>query len=498
MADSAIVRIPVDDSAFKRFLATWDAYQEQLKGQGKAWAESNTQVRKFGDGASEAFSSTAEGLAAVTVALSAVARREADAEVSMRRSNNVLRDTLKLTGGILSNVTGVALQLARWALLGGLAGFATGMLGAGALASQASGLRSTSRAYGVRPGQLQAAEAVFGPLGVDANALLGGIAQMQLTNPGAAARLGILNANPGDALPQLLRGAVATYRQGGPFGGAALLEAQGYTGMGLDPALVRSLSRLPAGELEQQLGRYQTESRRLDIDDPTLKAWQGLRQTLNEAEKTIDSALIKSLAPLAPTLSELSETIAGDIEALSQSGQLKEWIEDLGDGIHAFAKYLGSDELKSDMADFRKLVHGLAHPLESTGNAYNDLVTNPLSRGLGGFAADLGESMHDVDTDRRVLNDAAFRAKYGYGKNEVPAGIRAKPSVGPVSSSTILPAYGATADELTRRATAAGLAPDYWRKADMKEGGWQSKVTVNIMNKPGTDVTAQVTQLPSN
>lgn len=495
MADTAIVRIPVDDAAFKRFLATWDAYQEQLKGQGKAWAEGTAQMRKFGDGASEAFSSTAEGLAAVAVALAAVARREADSEMSTRRSNNVLRDTLKLTGGILSNVTGVALQLTRWALLGGLTGFATGMLGASALASQASGLRSESRGLGVTPGQLQAADVVFGPLGIGGSGLLNAIARMQLTDPAHAALLGITNANPADVLPNLLARGVAQFNATPVQGRASLMEQMGF-GF-LDQLGWANLAGLKPKEFQERMGMFRSESQRLNMPDSTLKAWQNLDQTIADSEKTIRNAFITALAPLAPNLAELSRTIADSIKELSQSGKLKEWIKDLGEGIHDFVKYLTSDEFKTDIQSFRGVVHALGHPLESALKADAGIFSNLPVLPFGVTPGALGQFAGQSAADVADLYGAAMEwsrnnmSVYGIAQQQRRAMMSFAP--GSLPAMSVVPSADASP---WYRQGAAQYNPAGQSVRSMLNA--PTTVNINISNKPGTDVTSQIIQTPTN
>ena len=459
MSDTAIVRIPIDDAAFQKFLATFNAYQKDLGNQGKAWAQGTAGIQSFGQQGAATFSSMAEGLAAVTAALAAVAMRQNEAENSSRRTNNTLRDTLRLTGGILSNVTGVALQLTRWALLGGLSGLATGMLGAGALASGASSLRSQSRYLGVRPGQLQAAQTVFGPMGVDADQLLGSIANFQLSNPAWAQMLGIgPNVNPGDALPQVLRGAVNTFRAGGPFAGAAMLE-QRYPF--LDPGLVRQLSRLPSGELEQAFQRYGQQSNQLDIPDATLKNWQRLDETLRDSEKEIRKALIDGLAPLTPQLKQLSSAIVGFV----------------GQALGATGAYLTTpDDVKEQI-----------------------LRDTPGGKFLFGIGDKIGDMelwwqeniSHHPAFDWKNMSREAYARKYGWQLGGA-AGAVPRPGVGTVPAGLI----PRGSDPLTW--TYNGLPATNMSTNLRQIYTSPNTVRIDIHQKPGTDVTTQVNQLPGN
>lgn len=499
MTAVSIVKIDVDSAEFKRYKELFDDYQAKLKAAPQDWNKLNAATVKAGESAGEAFASQAEGLALVVTSLSSVIRRQTESETIAKRSNSVWKDTLSTTKGILANVSGVTFNLLKWAAFGGIAGLATSALGAGALASSATNLRTTSRNYGVGPGQLQSARAVFGGY-FDPDAALGSIANMQsdYAQWGRLAAMGISpQANPGDVLPQVLRGAVQAYRAGG----APLLDAQGYSQV-LGVGDIRGLSRLPAGELERTIGRYRETSGKLAQGDQGLQEWQSLEQTLRTAEDQIKNTFIKGLAPLAPNIEKLSGVISDAIADLTQNGTLKGWIDNFGQGIKWVSDYLSSDRLKQDATDFASIVHKLAHPLDAVGDEGRKNA-QPAWDVVDVWRKDVGDKRKAWD--RENMTPEAFANKYSRGSDAGPGalpfltpsarqgGSYTIPyhSVAPVLAGLIKPGsdpLGWTANGLPYQNS--GMTP-----RQMNQNAASQRIQVDIQNTPGSDVTAQVNQL---
>lgn len=105
-------------------------------------------------------------------------------------------------------------------------------------------------------------------------------------------------------------------------------------------------------EFEQQMKDRETYARNLRIDDSTLKKWQDLTTYLEYAGKMIDKTFIVGLVPLAEPLRHLSGAMVDVVSSFLDAAKKKHWIEDLGDALERFSKYVGTPEFDKGVRQF--------------------------------------------------------------------------------------------------------------------------------------------------
>lgn len=388
MTATSIVEVDVHDEAFQRFKGLFDEYQKQLQAMpgdwGKVGAAQNTAAKQ----ATAAYTDQAHLFASMTVALGNVSRGELEVQKHARNTGSIFRDIERTTGNILSNVAKTGFHLSKWAVFGGIAGVATGFFGAGALAESATSSRSTARALRVSTGQLQAANIVYDKY-FDPEAVLGNVGDMQkdprrntwLQSLGIS-KGDIENRSPADILPQVLIGIRETLKKLG--NDQITFESQRLNEL-IDWRSAQGLMGLPQGELEGANQRFLQKSQEMGQSDSTLLKWQGLDEVLETSKQSIKNTFIDALAPLAPNIAALSETISGVIKSFLGNKETGNWIDDFGRSIKSAADYLRSDDFRNgmrgfmnDLRELRGVIHSITHPF--------DTAVNTVSEGIGSAA----------------------------------------------------------------------------------------------------------------
>jgi hypothetical protein len=356
----SIIDVDVKSDSFQEFQKQFERFQAALKAMPADWSKASAGAAKFSQ-------VHYQDMVAATAALQNAVRQQGELSRGASTADRMFKGVARTTGDILKNVTDVTFQLVKWGAFGGILGIAAGGFGAGALAGAGADIRRTSNSYGVSPGQLRAARAIYGPQ-LDADALLSNIAgaQSDLSKRWSFSALGITgaraNQSPGDLLPEVIAGVVEKFRQSGG-------TQQGFNGLGLnnfmDINTARELSRLPAGELQREAGQYGAASKTLGLDDSTLERLKNLNQAFDMAKQRIESVLINGLDRLAVPLGNLSDSIVRALETFMNNPKMGEYIDSFGRSIEDVAKYLASSSFKNDINDFVNLIHKAAHPFDT-------------------------------------------------------------------------------------------------------------------------------------
>jgi predicted nucleic acid-binding Zn-ribbon protein len=315
MVAKSVIEIDVNDESFKRFQQAFDRYQKILDQQSKKWE----QVNKSFD---------------------AINKKQKDFNKSISDGTKGLKDAAYTTGTIARNMASAALSAAKWVAFGAVGGG----FGLGGIAASASDYRRTAQGLGVSTGQLRAANVGFGRY-INPESTLGNIADIasDVSRQQILARLGAQpGQNAAQNLPSIIQNAVGQFKAGGQS--KQFAEALGLTQV-FSLEELRRLASLNEQELQKVIAQYKKDAEALKVDDADSRAWQDFWVALKRAGNTIETSLIKNLAPLTPKLQELSEAVSNAIGNFLSSKDFKKSIDD-------FIGYLNSPEGKQAISDF--------------------------------------------------------------------------------------------------------------------------------------------------
>ena len=399
MTARSIVEINVESEEFKEFQRLFKKYKEDLQKMPGDWSKVGQEADAAGKAAKKTMAGEAEEAGKVREQLDKAVKQQGEITRKAKESNASFKELARTTGTIATNVANTTFQLLKWAALGGIVGAAGGFFGISALTQSASNLRSQSQGLNVSPGELRSAQIHFGTPGYfDPNAVLGNInaAQMDPNKWGTLRALGIgadrQNQSPAQLLPDIIRNLVQMYHERGPAWGAFA------KGIGADQIIdlpsIQRLANLPRGELESEISGFKRDISSVGIGDKTIRSLQKLQEQFDKAGDQIEKVFIQGLSKIAPQLNDLSRSIVKAIQTLFEGPGAGQLTEALGKGIEKTAKYLASDDFKTDMqsvvaflgksADALVSAAGdlrvLAHPILADANYFE----NPFSNWLGG------------------------------------------------------------------------------------------------------------------
>jgi hypothetical protein len=256
---------------------------------------------------------------------------------------------------IAKNIGKATLSLLKWAgltsIFTGLMG-GVGLFGLDRLAGAAANSRRQSQGLGVDPGDLKSAQVNFSKF-ADVDSTLENIANARadLSKRWIFSALGV-NPEAGsnvDVMSASLKAAKHSFERGGLTQQNA--EAHGLTQLySMDD--LRRLHQMTDQEIDDAVRKQNADREALRVNDETLRGWQDLRIQLDKAGSQIEAILIKKLSGLSGPLATLSGAVADAIGTLAGDKDLPGYIQTFGDKIKQFAKYLASDEFKSDMDNF--------------------------------------------------------------------------------------------------------------------------------------------------
>ncbi len=264
--------------------------------------------------------------------------------------------------------------------LGGLSGLGGNLFGLDRLASAATAGSRSSRGLGVGYGEFRAAPTVFGPQ-FDANRLMEGIStgRGDITSDQyrALAVLGIdQRASAGDQMLQV-RSRFREFTQNTPehlLG--PLMAAYGYDKF-FSIQDARRAKTQPLNEFNEDTQTFVSQARLAETGRENQRLWTKFNIALGGASNTIESALIKGLAPLTPELTKISEALSEAISSLLGSQGFKDVIDIVARGLRSFADYVKTDEFRNDIVAFGNALKGFADTIRGIIDWWNG--TNSIS-----------------------------------------------------------------------------------------------------------------------
>lgn len=468
----SILEIDVQSDKFQAFIAQFQKYQSAVKAMPAAWGK----VGEKAEGTAEVFGD----MVAAMVAINAHSVAE---EQSLKNQAKIISQLVNLdkqrnaeakklaqtTATIGKNVAGAAVSLVKWigigGILSGLAG-AGGLWGLDSLANTVGAGRRSAQGLGVTSAQQQAFGINFNRY-IDANSNLQNVAgaQSDYSRRWAFSAMGV---NPNGRDPASLAAEMAIKaKQIFDRGDQSQQSAQAhgllefYT---MDE--LRRLHNVSMKELRDAEAGYGGDIKN-GLTEKTQKAWQDFSVSMTRAGWKIQNVFVDALTPLVPSLGRFADDLAEAVKIFLQNPHLKQWMDDLGEGLKQAAAYLGSDKFQSDVKTFagdfaivcEKIVAGLkwlhiipsgaADPSAPATAAEAKSAIQAGERARGGW---LGQSLYDISpfTKKIPVSGAEIQAAntfaaLGWDKNQaagIGANLQAESGLNPFATGDHGQAYG--------------------------------------------------------
>ena len=357
-----ILKIPIDDEAVRRYFAAFEKYQNQLKLQPEMWKDTNATLNLMAG----AMAGVAAEIAHQTEvsrklseeekkreeAVKKAAKERADADkaeaerekaAAARRRHAI--DQVKEYSRTLADA---AVNLGKWALIGGGASFAGGALGLWGLDRFVAGVgeeRRLSQGFGVSMGQRQGA-GINMQRYFDVNSVLETVANAQAT-PGDWSIFRMMGVDPRGKNPADLTNEMALAARRmflADNGNLALAQAQGLTRI-FSPDDLRRLAATPESDLRRSIADSQRLAAGAGLRDEVGRKWQNFLINVDTAGLKIKNVLIDRLTTLEPSLEKFVSTVGGAVADFLGRPEFKQ-------GLETFAKYISDGNLQRDFKIF--------------------------------------------------------------------------------------------------------------------------------------------------
>jgi len=149
-----------------------------------------------------------------------------------------------------------------------------------------------------------------------------------------------------------LRKAGEVYKSGTPETAQQRLETSGLTALGIDVETARRMSSLKQDEISATEKQYNIDVKTLEVTDNLLKRWQALDTQLNRSKQKIENTFLSALEGLVTPLDHLSESFSSAIKTFLGDSKVKGWIQDAGNALEKFSKYLLTPAFDKDIKTF--------------------------------------------------------------------------------------------------------------------------------------------------
>lgn len=400
-----ILKIPVDSSAFDRYMQAFKRYQDSLEAQPEMWKGVNKEMATAAiAGAALAESIEEQTEAARKLEIEETKREQARKKIEedkRREAREVekreesaakrRRDAIRDVREYARTVTSFALNAAKWTVGGGLMGSALGMFGLTSLAGWAGDERRLAGGLGVSMSQRQG-------LGVqmqryfDVNSTLQRMGEMQV-NPADWGVFAMMGINPRGKTPAelALESANAVRREYRASGGdLTRMAAKGYTrAYGLE-----DIRRIGTEDEATWQKSVESAKRFQGLQDAVARKWQDFTAKVDEAGLTIKNRLtdklleLNSRGQLDKIINSFTDLAVSGIDAFGKFLSSPE----VQESLESFTKFLGTEEFRTDMetiaSGFKKIGDGVLwllskFPSEANmGNAANGAITGAVAGGL--------------------------------------------------------------------------------------------------------------------
>ncbi|ANI28263.1 hypothetical protein PL78_00210 [Yersinia entomophaga] len=405
MAAKSIIDIDVNDDKFQSFMEKFNEYQAALGDLPEAWrgvahgigdteketakvrSELQGVAKSFSDGAA-AILSINSGLDRLNDSLDKANKNQSgfnkNASAAKKFLSGATKDAKSLAGHIKDATTSLISWTSILGLFSGLIG-AGGLFGINRLASGAASQRFTTLGLGTTSGGLDSTAINYQRALSNPTGTLGAIrdSQLDLSKRWQFQAMGINNPDqdPAKLLPQMIRNARDIFvKNGSNLQGA---EAHGLTNFFTLDDLNR-FKNMSDAEIDSMEKRAAQDSKQLQLSDQIQKQWTDFNVQLQRSGYSIENSFIRGLAPLAPQLTRLSDSVSGMIDSFLKSPELGKWIDGLSQGIQKFGEYLASPSFRTDIDSFMKSIRDMGLTVDNvirflngtTLNGWNDSVAD--------------------------------------------------------------------------------------------------------------------------
>ncbi|HGK4852408.1 TPA: hypothetical protein ACJ2X1_003854 [Yersinia enterocolitica] len=405
MAAKSIIDIDVNDDKFQSFMEKFNEYQAALDDLPEAWrgvaqgiddteketakarSELEGVAKSFSDGAA-AILSINSGLDRLNDSLDKANKNQSgfnkNAGAAKKFLSGATKDAKSLAGHIKDATTSLISWTSILGLFSGLIG-AGGLFGINRLASGAASQRFTTLGLGTTSGGLDSTAINYQRALSNPTGTLGAIrdSQLDLSKRWQFQAMGINNPDqdPAKLLPQMIRNARDIFvKNGSNLQGA---EAHGLTNFFTLDDLNR-FKNMSDAEIDSMEKRAAQDSKQLQLSDQIQKQWTDFNVQLQRSGYSIENSFIRGLAPLAPQLTRLSDSVSGMIDSFLKSPELGKWIDGLSQGIQKFGEYLASPSFRTDIDSFMKSIRDMGLTVDNvirflngtTLNGWNDSVAD--------------------------------------------------------------------------------------------------------------------------
>ncbi|WP_338629378.1 hypothetical protein QJR53_17180 [Yersinia enterocolitica] len=405
MAAKSIIDIDVNDDKFQSFMEKFNEYQNALNDLPDAWrgvaqgigdteketakARSELQgvAKSFSDGAA-AILSINSGLDRLNDSLDKANKNQSGFNKNAGAAKKFLSGATKDAKSLAGHIKDATTSLISW---GSILGLFSGLIGAGGLfginrlASGAASQRFTALGLGTTSGGLDSSAINYQRALSNPTGTLGAIrdSQLDLSKRWQFQAMGINNPDqdPAKLLPQMIRNARDIFvKNGSNLQGA---EAHGLTNFFTLDDLNR-FKNMSDAEIDSMEKRAAQDSKQLLLSDQIQKQWTDFNVQLQRSGYSIENSFIRGLAPLAPQLTRLSDSVSGMIDSFLKSPELGKWIDGLSQGIQKFGEYLASPSFRTDIDSFMKSIRDMGLTVDNvirflngtTLNGWNDSVAD--------------------------------------------------------------------------------------------------------------------------
>ncbi|EOI6867894.1 hypothetical protein ACMVR0_004013 [Yersinia enterocolitica] len=405
MAAKSIIDIDVNDDKFQSFMEKFNEYQAALGDLPEAWrgvahgigdteketakarSELEGVAKSFSDGAA-AILSINSGLDRLNDSLDKANKNQSgfnkNASAAKKFLSGATKDAKSLAGHIKDATTSLISWTSILGLFSGLIG-AGGLFGINRVASGAASQRFTALGLGTTSGGLDSSAINYQRALSNPTGTLGAIrdSQLDLSKRWRFQAMGINNPDqdPAKLLPQMIRNARDIFvKNGSNLQGA---EAHGLTNFFTLDDLNR-FKNMSDAEIDSMEKRAAQDSKQLQLSDQIQKQWTDFNVQLQRSGYSIENSFIRGLAPLAPQLTRLSDSVSGMIDSFLKSPELGKWIDGLSQGIQKFGEYLASPSFRTDIDSFMKSIRDMGLTVDNvirflngtTLNGWNDSVAD--------------------------------------------------------------------------------------------------------------------------
>jgi hypothetical protein len=369
MATKPIIEIDVDAGAFERFLGLYKEYRASLADMPDAWRELGGLAGDAGKKLAESAGGARDALAIAAAQAGIIAGALTEAVIAQKSLGGA---TTKSASGMTSfakaakSAAREVVSIGSWLLKISALGLGVGAIGSGfgfdALAGAVLMRQRAASSLGLSPGQLASYQVNAQQFLTqnDLAAIAG--AQTDASRAGQFATLGIdfarAQREAGTALTFDVLKAAREAWLGAAKGGYSPMQSPAVMAaiaLGLSQQTIRNAANTPLSDLLAAQGASTRDAEGLGFDRDTSRAWIGLKVALDRAGITIESGLIRALAPLAPQITRLSQEVVQFIASFLSGKNFAIVVADAKDALKGIGDFFQGDDWKQDIAGVKGL-----------------------------------------------------------------------------------------------------------------------------------------------